>query len=135
MGLPPSTETREQLQGMPFDARSAKACQLAEGLFPHQIEGVAFLLARRRAILADDMGLGKTRQAIIALREAARRAALVVCPASVKLNWPRESCRRARADVAIVRRRPLGGRARWTVVNYDLLSRHATPWKPSPGPG
>ena len=32
---------------------------LSEGLFAHQIEGVAFLLPRRRCILAGDMGLGK----------------------------------------------------------------------------
>ena len=38
-----------------------QAAQLADGLFPHQVEGVAFLLGRKRAILADDMGLGKTR--------------------------------------------------------------------------
>ena len=61
------------------------------GLFPHQIEGVAFLLGRRRAILADDMGLGKTRQAIVALRHVAPAGPyLVVCPASVKRNWARE---------------------------------------------
>src|SRR6476469_241510 len=69
----------------------AAAFALAEGLFPHQIEGVAFLLGRRRAILADDMGLGKTRQAIVSLRHltpGGRR--LVVCPASVKRNWARE---------------------------------------------
>ena len=47
------------------------AVALADGLFPHQIDGVAFLLGRRRAILADDMGLGKTRQAIAALGHAA----------------------------------------------------------------
>ena len=43
-------------------SRSLEAqAALADGLFPHQVEGVAFLLGRRRAILADDMGLGKTR--------------------------------------------------------------------------
>ena len=31
-------------------------------LYAHQRTGVAFLLSRRRAILADDMGLGKTRR-------------------------------------------------------------------------
>ena len=36
-----------------------RAIQLADGLYPHQVEGLAFLLGRRRAILADDMGLGK----------------------------------------------------------------------------
>ena len=56
-----------------------------------QIEGVAFLLGRRRAILADDMGLGKTRQAIVSLRHLAPDGpSLVVCPASVKRNWARE---------------------------------------------
>ena len=86
------------------DAVFAKACQLADGLFPHQVEGVAFLLARRRAILADDMGLGKTRQAIVALREAAPDGPyLVVCPAGVKLNWAREiRAGRADADVRVV---------------------------------
>src|SRR5215217_8304363 len=69
----------------------ARAERLADGLFPHQIEGVAFLLGRRRAILADDMGLGKTRQAIVSLRHLAPGGPfLVVCPASVKRNWARE---------------------------------------------
>ena len=78
------------LSGDP-DAAFRSAVALADGLFPHQIDGVAFLLGRRRAILADDMGLGKTRQSIVSLRHltpAGRR--LVVCPASVKRNWARE---------------------------------------------
>ena len=56
-----------KLSGDP-DAAFRSAVALANGLFPHQIEGVAFLLGRRRAILADDMGLGKTRQSIVSLR-------------------------------------------------------------------
>ena len=36
-------------------------------LYPHQADGVAFLISKKRAILADDMGLGKTRQAILAV--------------------------------------------------------------------
>src|SRR5262249_3610566 len=70
------------------------ACRVEEaypGLYAHQRSGVAFLLSRRRAILADDMGLGKTRQAIIALREAAPDGPfLIVCPAGGKLGWERE---------------------------------------------
>src|SRR6185295_827321 len=74
-----------------MDAAYRRAIVLGDGLFPHQIEGVAFLLGRRRAILADDMGLGKTRQAIVALRHASPGGPyLVVCPASVKRNWARE---------------------------------------------
>jgi hypothetical protein len=32
------------------------------GLYPHQIEGIALLTGKGRAILGDDMGLGKTRR-------------------------------------------------------------------------
>ena len=60
-------------------------------LYPHQADGVAFLISKGRAILGDDMGLGKTRQAIAAMQVAAPEGAiLVVCPASLKLNWRRE---------------------------------------------
>ena len=59
------------MSGNDADTAFRKACALADGLFPHQVEGVAFLLGRRRAILADDMGLGKTRQAIVSLRHLA----------------------------------------------------------------
>ena len=70
---------------------TGKALAIAHGLYPHQVEGVAFLMRRRRAILADDMGLGKTRQAIVAVtHDTTQGPYLVVCPASVKRNWGRE---------------------------------------------
>jgi SNF2 family DNA or RNA helicase len=46
--------------------------RLAQGLYPHQVEGLAFLLGRRRSILADDMGLGKTRQSVLAMTTPSR---------------------------------------------------------------
>src|SRR5687767_8661044 len=119
------------------DATFRQAAALARGLFPHQVEGVAFLLGRRRAILADDMGLGKTRQSILALTEAAPSGPwLVITPASVKRNWLREILIvRPDDDVHIVgpdapREATYTG---WTIVNYDLLSKHAdalaaVPW-------
>jgi superfamily II DNA or RNA helicase len=63
-------------------------------LYPYQVDGVAFLASRGRALLADDMGLGKTAQAIAAtvqlLRRGEVRRALVICPASLKHQWVRE---------------------------------------------
>jgi SNF2 family DNA or RNA helicase len=103
------------------------AVALAEGLFPHQIEGVAFLLGRRRAILADDMGLGKTRQAIISLRHLAPAGPrLVVCPASVKQNWAREiAIVETDASVRVIDgTTPVCTTAEWVVINYDILGRH-----------
>jgi SWI/SNF-related matrix-associated actin-dependent regulator of chromatin subfamily A-like protein 1 len=105
----------------------ARAERLAEGLFPHQVEGVAFLLGRRRAILADDMGLGKTRQSIVALTEAAPIGPwLVVCPASVKRNWVREIAMARRTDTVHVvgpADPPAVGYTGWVVINYDLLAK------------
>jgi len=74
------------------------------------------------------MGLGKTRQAIVALKEAAPSGAvLVICPASLKLNWARE-IQMVDADAAVDVIGVPGhqaANARWVVVNYDLLARHA----------
>jgi SWI/SNF-related matrix-associated actin-dependent regulator of chromatin subfamily A-like protein 1 len=115
-----------------------RATALADGLFPHQVEGLAFLLSRRRAILADDMGLGKTRQSILAMREAAPEGPwLVVCPASVKRNWQREIeiAIGTAVPVTVVGERgvPGGAYRGWVVVNYDILKKHidsliALPW-------
>src|SRR5215475_12675237 len=124
-----------KLSGDP-DAAFRSAFALAEGLFPHQIEGVAFLLGRRRAILADDMGLGKTRQAVVSLRHltpGGRR--LVVCPASVKRNWAREiSLVSPDASILVIEgTAPSVADAEWVIINYDILGRHhdnlrRTPW-------
>ncbi len=74
-----------------INTATRQAETIADKLYPHQVEGVAFLLGRRRSILANDMGLGKTRQSIIAMTAAEPLGPyLVVCPASVKLNWQRE---------------------------------------------
>jgi SWI/SNF-related matrix-associated actin-dependent regulator 1 of chromatin subfamily A len=98
-------------------------------LFRHQREGVEFLLRprpMRGALLADDMGLGKTRQAIVAAQSAHPHGPiLIVCPASVKLNWEREiRAVLGSADVALLGRDE--GPARWTIVNYDRLRTHRT---------
>jgi len=115
-----------KLSGDP-DAAFRSAVALADGLFPHQIEGVAFLLGRRRAILADDMGLGKTRQAIVSLRHLTPGGPrLVVCPASVKRNWAREiAVVAADASVLVIEgSEPASLAAEWIVINYDILGRH-----------
>ena len=122
MTRPPSTEIAETAM--------ARAKELARGLYPHQVEGVAFLLARRRAILADDMGLGKTRQSIVAMVEAEPDGPwLVVCPASVKRNWAREIhlALGGVRDVAVVDQRtsvPHRDFRGWVVINYDIVRKH-----------
>ncbi len=57
----------------------------------YQKAGIAFSLARPASLIGDDMGLGKTIQAIGVLNGTpdAKRV-LVICPASLKLNWRNE---------------------------------------------
>ena len=40
----------------------------AGSLYPHQADGVAYLLSKKRVILADDMGLGKTARPLLRWR-------------------------------------------------------------------
>ena len=105
-----------------------RAEEIAKGLYPHQVEGIAFLLGRRRALLADDMGLGKTRQSVIAMIEAEREGPyLVICPASIKRNWAREiEIVLPDADAFIVGPAPLPPTAHqgWIIVNYEILGKN-----------
>jgi len=59
-------------------------------LKPFQRIGVEFLKNNYHALLADEMGLGKTVQALIAFKELKLKSGLIICPASVRLNWRRE---------------------------------------------
>lgn len=56
----------------------------------HQKEGVKFLLARKKCVLADDMGYGKTATLAVAAIEGNFDAVLIICPASIKTNWKKE---------------------------------------------
>ncbi len=64
-----------------------------EGLayLPYQRGGIAYAMERDAVFIGDEMGLGKTIQAIgvINADNTARRV-LIICPASLKLNWQKE---------------------------------------------
>ncbi len=102
-------------------------------LYPYQVDGVAFLVARGRALLADDMGLGKTLQAIAAaawmIHQGEAERILVICPASLKQQWARE-IRRFTGRKAVAIGGPVAGRAvqyrsgaGFFIVNYELAMR------------
>ncbi|RKE22222.1 DEAD/DEAH box helicase [Streptomyces sp. TLI_171] len=87
----------EQVRDQPLDERGGKV-----SLRGYQAFGARFALARKRVVLGDEMGLGKTVQALAVLAHLAAGGArhfLVVCPASVLVNWQREtgSCTSLRA--------------------------------------
>ena len=58
---------------------------------PFQEAGVEYARRTQRCFLADEMGLGKTVESLAVLQAEHLFPALVVCPASVKLNWVKEA--------------------------------------------
>lgn len=82
------TELVERVRAQPLDDTHRRV-----SLRGYQAFGARFALAQRRVVLGDEMGLGKTVQAIAAiahLKAAGQTHFLVVCPASVLVNWVRE---------------------------------------------
>ncbi|WP_016824767.1 DEAD/DEAH box helicase [Streptomyces viridosporus] len=71
----------------------------------YQAFGARFALAQRKVMLGDEMGLGKTVQAIAVLAHLAAEGQshfLVVCPASVLVNWTREIEARSALRVTVL---------------------------------
>lgn len=58
--------------------------------YEYQKEGIAYALEKKKCIMGDEPGLGKTAQAIGVLTVTRAFPALVICPASLKVNWQRE---------------------------------------------
>lgn len=91
---------------------ASKILSLPHPLRPYQWQGVQFLLSQDSCLFADEMGLGKTVQAAVALSVLLPKCdpgrALIVVPASLRLNWEREldkwahglSARRLQGDSA-----------------------------------
>ena len=87
----------------------------------HQIEAIEKLVSSRRFILADDMGLGKTTSTIIAALETGAKKILIVCPASLKINWEREIANYSDRTCYIAEGKKFSTEADFVIVNYDIL--------------
>jgi superfamily II DNA or RNA helicase len=102
------------------------AARLGGELQPFQWAGVRYVLDARRAFLSDEQGLGKTVQALAALEADDAYPAIVVCPASLKLNWLREathwlphrSVTVVEGGVAVPRTGDI------TILNYEVVGKH-----------
>lgn len=85
---------------------------------------------QRGFIIADEPGVGKTAQAIALAKLSDGLPALVVCPASLKINWAREIERWTGERATIMGKGPQDywfGTGNWMIVNYDILDRFEFP--------
>jgi len=100
-----------------------------EGLdyFPFQKAGIVYSVDKDNVLIGDEMGLGKTIQAlgVINAKLLDIDKVLIVCPASLKLNWQREAEKWLIANYSI-------GIAQSTdipdtnivIINWDILTRN-----------
>lgn len=88
-----------------------------------QKEGIKFLLANRKCILADSMGCGKTIQSIVAAMASNSKKILIITTASLKTNWKRElTIYNDEKDIQILQ----GSKdeicdKKYVIANYDIL--------------
>jgi SWI/SNF-related matrix-associated actin-dependent regulator of chromatin subfamily A-like protein 1 len=95
--------------------------------FEHQKTAIIKLVSNKKYILADDMGLGKTSSAIMASISCKAKKVLIICPASLKVNWQREIENYTNESVGIVEgKKWVDGK--YVIINYDILKNfHSLP--------
>ena len=95
----------------------------------HQKEAVQKLVENKKFILADDMGLGKTTSTIIAALEASSKKVLIICPATLKINWKREIENYSDKSIYIAEGKNFSTDADFVIINYDIIKNFHDPKK------
>lgn len=114
-----------------LDASRAQDADIAipvpDGLayLPYQRAGIAYAYRHVNTLIADEMGLGKTIQAIgTANMLPDADSILIVCPASLKINWQREwlkwDIKHLTVGIATSKFVP---DTQVVIVNYDILEK------------
>ena len=130
-GLP--EELVQSIEAVELDLAGLKAT-----LRSYQTFGVKYAVHQKRTLLGDEMGLGKTIQAIatiIALKAAGKHHFMVVCPASVLINWCREIQKFSDLEVTKIHGADEDALLHWrengdvAVTTYESISRFSLPEK------
>lgn len=97
---------------------------LGGSLLPFQKAGVKFMSDNKSTIMADEMGLGKTVQALAALEYNDAYPAIVICPASLALNWMKEAKKwlpKGRSVELFDHKKGIEGSPDLLILNYEKL--------------
>lgn len=90
----------------------------------HQKEGVKFLLANKKCILADSMGLGKTTTSISASILGSFNKILIITTASLKTTWRKEiEIFEQKENIQVINGSEWKSGYKFTIVNYDIAQR------------
>lgn len=95
----------------------------------HQKEAIQKLVENKKFILADDMGLGKTTSTIIAALETGAKKILIICPATLKINWKREIENYSDRPIFISEGKQFSTEDDFVIVNYDIMKNFHDPKK------
>ena len=95
----------------------------------HQKEAIQKLVENKKFILADDMGLGKTTSTIIAALETGAKKILIICPATLKINWKREIENYSDKPIFISEGKQFSTEDDFVIVNYDIMKNFHDPKK------
>jgi SWI/SNF-related matrix-associated actin-dependent regulator 1 of chromatin subfamily A len=87
----------------------------------HQKESIQKLVENKKFILADDMGLGKTTSTIIAALETGAKKVLIICPATLKINWKREIENYSDRSIFISEGKSFSTEHDFVIINYDII--------------
>ena len=126
-GLPAELVRQVELQPLHVDGLKAT-------LRGYQEFGARYILRQGNVLLGDEMGLGKTVQAIavmVSLRAAGATHFMVVCPASVLVNWAREIRQFSTLEVTVIKGGDFAAARHWeaiggvAVTTYESISRFA----------
>lgn len=94
---------------------------------PFQRAGISYASNRPATLIADEMGLGKTIQAIGVINtDNTIKNVLVICPASLKINWSRELTKWLVFPLTIGIANGDIPDTNIVIVNYDILKKHHT---------
>ena len=107
----PNTERKVEVDFSPYSHRMP---------YDHQKIAVEKLLGNDKYILADDMGVGKTTSATIAAIESKAKKVLIICPATLKLNWKREIENYSNDEISIIESKNWSS-GKFIIINYDIL--------------
>ncbi len=128
-GLPEELVRQVEMEPLYLDG-------LRTSLRVYQEFGTRYILRQGKVLLGDEMGLGKTVQAIAAMVSLNALGAthfMVVCPASVLVNWTREITKFSALAVTPIRGGDQTALRRWmekggaAVTTYESISRFALP--------